>query len=52
MFVIGSVDFTTVEDADQALDGVRDQLASAEADRATQLVLLYKALGGGWAVLR
>ena len=52
MFVIGSVDFTTVESADQALDGVRDQLAGAEAERATQLVLLYKALGGGWVALR
>jgi multidrug efflux system outer membrane protein len=32
----------------RTLLSVQDSLKSSEADRATALVQLYKALGGGW----
>ena len=44
----GLVDFTTVLDADRSLLGFRDQLAQSDGAVVTNLVRLYKALGGGW----
>ena len=44
----GLVDFTTLLDADRSLLGFRDQLAQSDGAVVTNLVRLYKALGGGW----
>ncbi|HET8612696.1 MAG TPA: efflux transporter outer membrane subunit [Sphingomonas sp.] len=44
----GLIDFQTVLDAQRTLLASQDGLAVARADRATALVQLYKALGGGW----
>ncbi|WP_419826339.1 efflux transporter outer membrane subunit [Sphingomonas sp.] len=44
----GLVDFQTLLDAERTLLTSEDGLATARGDRATALVQLYKALGGGW----
>ncbi len=46
----GIVDFTTVLVAQQSLLSVQDNLASSLGSIATNLVGVYKALGGGWEV--
>ncbi|MEW6720843.1 MAG: efflux transporter outer membrane subunit [Thermodesulfobacteriota bacterium] len=45
----GLIDFQTVLETGRTVLTVEDSLASAEADRASALIRLYKALGGGWA---
>ena len=45
----GLIDFQTVLDTERTVLTVEDSLASAEADGASALIRLYKALGGGWA---
>ena len=47
----GLIDFTTVLEAERALLGFRDQLAQSDGAIVTNLVRLYKALGGGWTAL-
>jgi outer membrane protein, multidrug efflux system len=44
----GLVDFLNVLQAQDALFASESQLVSSEAAAASQLVALYKALGGGW----
>ncbi|WBO22669.1 efflux transporter outer membrane subunit [Sphingomonas abietis] len=44
----GLIDFQTLLDSQRTLLSSQDSLAQARADRATALVQLYKALGGGW----
>jgi outer membrane protein TolC len=44
----GLIDFQTLLDSERTLLASQDSLAQARADRATALVQLYKALGGGW----
>jgi NodT family efflux transporter outer membrane factor (OMF) lipoprotein len=44
----GLVDFQTLLDSERTLLSSQDSLAQARADRATALIQLYKALGGGW----
>ncbi|WP_019834108.1 efflux transporter outer membrane subunit [Sphingomonas sp. PR090111-T3T-6A] len=44
----GLIDFQTLLDSERTLLSSQDSLAQARADRATALVQLYKALGGGW----
>lgn len=44
----GLVDFQTLLDAERTLLTNQDGLATARADRASALIQLYKALGGGW----
>lgn len=44
----GLVNFTTVLDAQRSLLSLRDELVSSDGAAFTQLVRLYKALGGGW----
>ncbi|GJQ28592.1 MAG: RND transporter [Phycisphaerae bacterium] len=44
----GLTGFLDVLDAQRALFLVQDQLAAADAEAATSLIALYKALGGGW----
>lgn len=48
-YAAGLVDYLTVLDAQRTLLTVQDSLRSAEGDRASALVQLYKALGGGWS---
>lgn len=44
----GLVNFQTVLDTQQSLLSVQDQLAVSEARVTSNLISLYKALGGGW----
>jgi hypothetical protein len=44
----GAVDFQRVLDAMRALLEEQTALAQSESDIATNLIALYKALGGGW----
>jgi NodT family efflux transporter outer membrane factor (OMF) lipoprotein len=46
----GSTDFTTVLTAQQALLTAQDSLASAMGSISTNLVGIYRALGGGWQI--
>ena len=47
----GIVDYTTVLTAQQAEFGAEDSLAQSDRNISTDLVALYKALGGGWEVM-
>ena len=48
-YASGLVDFQTVLDSERSQLSTQDSLASADADRVTALIQLYKALGGGWS---
>ncbi len=47
----GVADFQSVLDAERTLFNVQEQRALSDRDLATDLVSLYKALGGGWEAL-
>ncbi|MDB5713641.1 MAG: transporter, partial [Sphingomonadales bacterium] len=44
----GLTDFTTLNTQEAALISARNGLVSARSDKATALISLYTALGGGW----
>jgi len=44
----GAVDFQRVVDSERALVGQQDEWTRARGDIATNLIAMYKALGGGW----
>ncbi len=44
----GLTDFTTLNTQESALLSAQNGLTQAQSDRATALVALYNALGGGW----
>ena len=44
----GLVDFSDVMDAERSLQGLQDELASSQGESMSDLIRLYKALGGGW----
>jgi NodT family efflux transporter outer membrane factor (OMF) lipoprotein len=46
----GKTDFNRVITVEQALTQQQDQLAVAQGDVVQNLVLIYKALGGGWQI--
>jgi len=46
----GVVDFLTVLEAQRSLYTAQDSLAQSDAQIASNLVALYKAMGGGWEV--
>ncbi len=48
----GLVDFNNVLDAQRALLIIQDELARSEGNVTSNLVRLYKALGGGWTSLQ
>ena len=48
LYTEGLTDFINVLQAQQALFTTEDALVQSQADMATYLVSLYKALGGGW----
>jgi multidrug efflux system outer membrane protein len=47
----GITDFLTVLDAERDEFGTEDSLAQSDRNISTDLVALYKALGGGWQVM-
>jgi outer membrane protein TolC len=47
---VGLVTFINVYAAENALLNARDQLVQSQAASDSDLVSLYKALGGGWSV--
>ena len=47
-YASGLIDFQTVLSTQQSLLTVQDTLASSEAEVTSDLIRLYKALGGGW----
>ena len=47
-YASGLVSFQTVLDTQQSLLSAQDQLAGSQAQTASELIRLYKALGGGW----
>lgn len=47
-YTSGLVSFQTVLDTQQSLLSVEDQFAASQATVASNLISLYKALGGGW----
>jgi multidrug efflux system outer membrane protein len=47
-YVAGYADFLTITDAQKSLYSARDQLADVRRARLAAIVLLFKALGGGW----
>lgn len=49
LYVRGLSDFLNVLEAQRALYATENDLAQSEAAMASNLVALYKALGGGWA---
>ncbi|MEO0650000.1 MAG: efflux transporter outer membrane subunit [Planctomycetota bacterium] len=50
-YTAGLTDFVVVLDADRSLLGFEDDCAQSRAAVATNLVRLYKSLGGGWQAL-
>ena len=50
-YLAGLVDFQSVLSSQRTLLDLRDSLKSSQADGASALVRLYKALGGGWSPL-
>ena len=44
----GLTDFTTLNTQETALISARNGLVQARSDKATALIALYAALGGGW----
>jgi outer membrane protein TolC len=49
LYTAGLRDFREVLDAQRSLLSLQDSLASSGAGVSTDLVRLYKALGGGWS---
>jgi outer membrane protein TolC len=47
----GLTDFTSVLDAQRSLLSFQDQLVQSESAVTSDLIRLYKALGGGWTAL-
>jgi outer membrane protein TolC len=48
-YASGLIDFQTVLDIERSVLSIEDSLATTEAEGASALVQLYKALGGGWS---
>lgn len=50
-YLTGLADFSNVLEAERSLLSFQDQLVQSEGEIASNLVRLYKALGGGWTSL-
>jgi outer membrane protein TolC len=46
----GLEDFETVLNADRQLITLEDSLASSDGEMTSNMIRLYKALGGGWSI--
>lgn len=51
-YTAGVIDFSNVLEAQRALLSYQDQLAQSDSTLASNLIRLYKALGGGWEELK
>jgi len=51
LYLSGLIDFTDVLDAQRSLLSFQDQLSVSESQVTSNLITLYKALGGGWTSL-
>lgn len=51
-YKVGLADFLTVLDSERTLAANQDQLAQSQVGVITNLISLYKALGGGWEVVQ
>ncbi|MBA3018393.1 MAG: efflux transporter outer membrane subunit [Proteobacteria bacterium] len=51
LYLSGLIDFTDVLDAQRSLLSFQDQLSVSESEVTSNLITLYKALGGGWISL-
>ena len=51
LYLSGLIDFTDVLDAQRSLLSFQDQLSISESEVTSNLITLYKALGGGWTPL-
>ena len=49
LYAAGLKDFLTVLDAQRSLLTLQNQLAQSDAAITSDLIRLYKALGGGWS---
>ena len=47
-YLSGLIDFQSVLDAERSVLSFQDQLAQSRGQVITNLISLYKALGGGW----
>ncbi len=47
-YTAGLIDFQSVLDSQRSVLSLQDQVASSRADTTSDLIRLYKALGGGW----
>jgi NodT family efflux transporter outer membrane factor (OMF) lipoprotein len=50
-YLSGLTDFQSVLDAQRSLLSFKDRLAESEGEVTSNLIILYKALGGGWTSL-
>ena len=50
-FNAGSIDFSSVLDAQRSLLSYQDQLAKSDGEVTSNLIRLYKRLGGGWTTI-
>lgn len=50
-YTSGLIDFQPVLDTERTLLSIEDNLAATQAESASSLIQLYKALGGGWRPL-
>lgn len=50
-YAAGLADFQTVLDTERTVLLVQESIATTKGERVTALVLLYKALGGGWSAV-
>ncbi|MDO9567719.1 MAG: efflux transporter outer membrane subunit [Candidatus Desulfaltia sp.] len=51
LYLSGLIDFTDVLDTQRSLLSFQDQLSVSESEVTSNLITLYKALGGGWTSL-
>jgi NodT family efflux transporter outer membrane factor (OMF) lipoprotein len=51
LYLSGLIDFTDVLDAQRSLLSFQNQLSVSESQVTSNLITLYKALGGGWTFL-
>jgi outer membrane protein TolC len=50
-YAAGLIDFQVVLDAERSLLSLQNQMAESDGKVTSNLIVLYKALGGGWTSL-
>jgi len=51
-YASGVIDFQVVLDAERSLLTLQDQTTESEGEITSNLIRLYKALGGGWTPMK